>query len=142
MSDAEGHRGRGPFRAEQLREGDRYELTRGHPVYCAPTGARGGRASTLGGQILDTDPWVEEAGIDVGYAIEEGTLRAPDVSVGNVPNAPGWVKGVPPLAVEYADTGQDENDLTSKIAELLAAGTRHVWVVRLIGPRRVEVHEK
>src|SRR5206468_11235414 len=28
-----------------------------------------------------------------------------------------------------------------KIAELLAAGTQRVWVVRLSGPRRVEVHE-
>jgi hypothetical protein len=43
--------------------------------------------------------------------------------------------------VEYADTGQDEKNLATKIAELFAAGTRLVWVVRLVGPRRVEVHE-
>ncbi len=43
--------------------------------------------------------------------------------------------------VEYADTGQDEADLATKIQELLAAGTRHIWVVRLTGPRRVEIHE-
>jgi hypothetical protein len=43
--------------------------------------------------------------------------------------------------VEYADTGQDEKELAGKIAELLAAGTQKVWVVRLSGPRRVEVHE-
>jgi hypothetical protein len=61
--------------------------------------------------------------------------------VGNVPDAPGWVKGVPPLAVEYADQGQDEADLAVKIREFLAAGTRFVWVVRLAGPRRVEVFE-
>ena len=61
--------------------------------------------------------------------------------MGNVPNEPGWVKGVPPLAVEYADRGQDEAELQEKIAELLAAGTRYLWVVRLTGPRRVEVYE-
>ncbi len=67
------------------------------------------------------------------------TLRAPDVAVGNVPNTPGWVQGAPPLAVEYADTGQDEKELAAKISELLAAGTQIVWVVRLSGPRRAEI---
>lgn len=69
-------------------------------------------------------------------------LRAPDVAVGNVPNEPGWVRGVPPLAVEYADIGQDEPSLQGKITDLLRAGTKLVWVVRLTGARRVEVHEK
>jgi hypothetical protein len=32
-------------------------------------------------------------------------------------------------------------DLPVKIRELLDAGTRQVWVVRLTGPRRVEVHQ-
>ncbi len=105
------------------------------------TGGRGSRANLLGGSVLESDPAVEEAGIDTGYAPSSDTLRAPDVAVGNVPNTPGWVQGAPPLAVEYADTGQDEKELTAKISELLAAGTRIVWVVRLSGPRRVEVHE-
>ena len=47
----------------------------------------------------------------------------------------------PPLAIEYAGRGQDQADLKVKIGELLAAGTRYVWVVRVQGPRRVEVHE-
>jgi hypothetical protein len=68
-------------------------------------------------------------------------MRAPDVAVGNIPDEPGWVKGAPPLAVEYADRGQDEDELQTKIAELIDAGTRYVWVVRLSGPRRVEVYE-
>jgi hypothetical protein len=61
--------------------------------------------------------------------------------VGELPDQAGWVQGAPPLAVEYADTGQDEEELQLKIQELFAAGTRHVWVVRLNGPRRVEVHQ-
>ncbi|HXU32848.1 MAG TPA: hypothetical protein VN851_19935, partial [Thermoanaerobaculia bacterium] len=60
------------------------------------------------------------------YAPTPETLRAPDIAVGNVPNAPDWVQGAPPLAVEYADTGQDEKELAVKISELLAAGTQIV----------------
>ena len=131
----------GPFRADQIRSGDPYELSNGHAIQCMTTGGRGSRANLLGGSVLDSDPAVEEAGIDTGYSPSADTLRAPDVAVGNVPNTPGWVQGAPPLAVEYADTGQDEKELAAKISELLAAGTRIVWVVRLSGPRRVEIHE-
>lgn len=48
--------------------------------------------------------------------------------------------GVPTLAVEYAGKGQDEDGLREKIADLLAHGSRLVRVVRLVGPRRVDVH--
>lgn len=34
-----------------------------------------------------------------------------------------------------------EAELQLEIGELLAAGTKHLWVVRLTGPRRVEIHE-
>ncbi|MDC0744363.1 Uma2 family endonuclease [Polyangium mundeleinium] len=130
----------GPFQAHQLRSGDPYELSKGHPVLWLPTGGRGARANLLGGTVLETDPAVEQAGVDAGFSTEPGMMRAPDVAVGNVPDVAGWVQGAPPLAVEYADRGQDEEELQSKIAELLAAGTQHVWVVRLTGPRRVEVY--
>ncbi len=132
---------KGPFRAGQIRSGDPYELSNGHAIQCITTGGRGSRANLLGGSVLDSDPAVEEAGIDTGYSPSSEMLRAPDVAVGNVPNTPGWVQGAPPLAVEYADTGQDQKELAAKISELLAAGTRLVWVVHLSGPRRVEVHE-
>ena len=46
------------------------------------------------------------------------------------------------MAVEYADSGQDEDELQKKTSELLKAGTKYVWVARLMGPRRVEIHEK
>ena len=68
-------------------------------------------------------------------------MRAPDIAVGNVPDEPVLVRGIPPLAVEYADVGQDEADLQAKIRTLLDAGTRFVWVVRLTGVRRVEVYQ-
>ncbi|MGK4002550.1 Uma2 family endonuclease [Sorangium sp. So ce1036] len=132
---------RGPFRVEHLRSGDPYELSNGHPIYCAPTGGRASGPNSLGSSVVGWDPAVKEVGVDTGYSLGPDTLRAPDVAVGNVPDRPGWVNGVPELAIEYADVGQDEAKLQQKIAELLAAGTRFLWVVRLNGPRRVEVHE-
>jgi len=132
----------GPFRADQLRAGDPYELSNGHPIHCFPTGGRGSKASGVGASVLGSDPAVESLGFDTGFAPSPDVLRAPDISVGNIPDEPGWVQGAPLLAVEYADTGQDENDLFIKIEELLVAGTQYVWVVRLTGPRRVEVHQK
>ncbi|WP_437611801.1 Uma2 family endonuclease [Sorangium sp. So ce834] len=132
---------RSPVTADQLRPGDPYELSEGRLVECLPTGRRGGRSNLVGGEVLDTDPAVEAAGVDIGISPRPDMLRAPDLVVGNIPDEPGWATAAPPLAVEYADTGQDEAELQRKIEELLAAGTRWVWVVRLHGTRRVEVHE-
>lgn len=130
----------GPFRADQLGDDDRYELSDGHSMYCSPSGGDHARGSIVGGMVLATDPDVESAGLDAGFTQGPGSLRAPDVAVGNVPDRAGWVEGVPPLAVEYASRGQDETELAAKISELLEAGTRYVWVVRLLPPRQVEVH--
>src|SRR4051812_31252764 len=125
----------GPFRAEHIREGSRYELSDGHPIYCMPTGRRGGRSNLLGGGTLGTDPAVVSAGVDIGFTSAPEQLRAPDVAVGNFANEPGYEHGVPPLAVEYADRGQDAAELQEKISEFLAAGTKLIWVVRLTGPQ-------
>ncbi|MEM7582054.1 MAG: Uma2 family endonuclease [Acidobacteriota bacterium] len=131
----------GRFEADEIREGDPYELSEGRLIQCFPTGGRGADASTTGAAVLKSDPEVDAAGFDTGYSPNPDTLRAPDLAVGNVPVEPGWVKGAPALAVEYADTGQNEADLAVKIRELLDAGTRIIWVVRLTGERRVEIHE-
>jgi Uma2 family endonuclease len=131
----------GPFHADQLRSGDRYELSNGHAIYCAPSGGRHAEPNRLGASVVGWDPAVKEAGVDTGYSSGPGMLRAPDVAIGNVPDKPGWVRGAPDLAIEYADVGQDEDDLAIKIAELLEAGTKYLWVVRLTGKRRVELHE-
>ena len=133
-------RDHGPFQADQLKDGDRYELSNGHPIYCHPSGRQHAGPNLTGGSVLETDPDVEWAGVDAGFTPEPGSLRAPDVAVAPAGDEPGWISGVPPLALEYAGPGQDEADLEVKIAELLANGTQQIWVVRLIGPRRVEVH--
>lgn len=131
--------GPGTFEADMVREGSRYELSDGHPIYCAPCGGSHAESSSSSSLVLGTDPDVDEVGVDVGYTPKKNMLRAPDVAVGNVPNKPGWVQGAPRLALEIADVGQDEKDLMIKVQEFLEAGTEQVWVVRLVGPRRVEV---
>ncbi len=140
MAEKQRQDGKGPFRADQLKDGDRYELSGGHPIYCAPAGRDHAGHNLTGASVLDSDPDVEWAGVDAGFAPEPGTLRAPDVAVASPGDARGWIPGVPPLALEYAAHGQDEEDLQRKITELLEKGTLQVWVVRLIGPRRVEVY--
>nr|VFK47226.1 MAG: Endonuclease, Uma2 family (restriction endonuclease fold) [Candidatus Kentron sp. TC] len=133
----------GSFTANKIRDGDRYELSEGHYIYCAPAGESHARHNVTGASLLDSDPDVEWSGVDAGFSPAPNTLCAPDVSVAPPPpRTKGWIAGVPPLAVEYAGEGKNEDDLKIKINELLAAGTRFVWVVRLIGPQRVEVYTK
>jgi len=132
----------GPFRADQIREGSPYELSNGHRVLCMPTGRRGSVANLIGGEVLETDPAVKSAGVDLGFSKDPHHLRAPDVSVGDFANEPGWDLNAPALALQAVDANQDEAELQKKIAELLDAGTRYFWVVRLTGPQRVEVHQR
>ncbi len=143
MSQARSYRpqGSGPFRVEHLRPGDPYELSDGHAIVAEPAGRRHGRRNLSAGTLIDTDPAVEAAGVDVGYALDERTLRAPDVSVGNLDDREGFAVGAPLLAVEYVERGRDLAEVARKAEELLAGGTRLVWVVHLGGPWRVEVHE-
>jgi Uma2 family endonuclease len=132
----------GLYTAEQIREGEPYELSNGRLIHCESGGGRHGAENAIGASVLGSDPEAKEVGVDTGFTWAPKMLRAPDVAVGNVPNKPGWVKGAPHLALEYADVGQDEGELRQKIQELLEAGTRYLWVVRLTGPRRVEVFER
>ena len=132
--------GRGPFRVDQLRPGDPYELSDGHAIVAEPSGRRHARHNLAAGSLIDTDPAVEAAGVDAGFKLDEATLRAPDVSTGNLPDQEGFAIGPPALALEYVERGRDEADLERKVAELESAGTQVIWVVRLGGERRVEVH--
>ena len=132
--------GPGPFRVEHLRPGDPYELDDGHVIVSEPSGPRHAQKNMLGATLLDSDPAVEAAGVDVGYALSERTMRAPDVAIGPMPEQSGFMVGVPALALEYVETHASEADLERKIAALVAAGTKVVWVVRLGGDRQVEVH--
>jgi Uma2 family endonuclease len=132
----------GPVQADQIRPGEYYELARGQLFVSEPAGRDHTGPNVSGAEVLDTDPDVEWSGVDPGYSPDPGTLWAPDVAVGKpVAGGGGWIDGVPQLALEYAGAGQDEQKLRLKIDDLLESGTRYVWVVRLLGPRRVEVWE-
>nr|VFK28243.1 MAG: Uncharacterized conserved protein, DUF497 family [Candidatus Kentron sp. MB]VFK32561.1 MAG: Uncharacterized conserved protein, DUF497 family [Candidatus Kentron sp. MB]VFK75979.1 MAG: Uncharacterized conserved protein, DUF497 family [Candidatus Kentron sp. MB] len=90
------------------------ELSEGTPIYCAPAGPSHSRHNVTGAAILDSDPDVEWSATDAGFELKKNTMRAPDVSVAPPPtdkSEGGWILGAPPLAVEYADTGQNEADL-------------------------------
>ncbi|MFO0587736.1 MAG: hypothetical protein U0441_09365 [Polyangiaceae bacterium] len=66
----------GFLRASDIQPKSRYELHDGHPIYCAPTGGDGARSTLAGAEVLDTDPAVNEAGIDAGFSPSPGMLRA------------------------------------------------------------------
>jgi hypothetical protein len=130
----------GPFRSDQICSGDPYELSNGHAIHRMPSGGRRAQAIVVGAGVLSSDPAVDSAGLDAGFSPTPKVLRAPDIAVGGVPASPGWIQGAPPLAVQYADSRQDEADLVEKIADLLTAGTQIVWIVRLMRPQQVEIH--
>lgn len=108
----------GPFLADQLHDGDPYELSNGHPIYCMPGVREHADSNLTGGAVVSTDPDVEWSGIDAGYAPQPGMLRAPDIAVGTPGDEKGWIQDSPLLAVEYAGIGQDEDELQNKISDL------------------------
>jgi hypothetical protein len=132
----------GPYRASQIRGGDPFELSNGYLILRTPTSARRGLAISVGSRVLGTDPAAsDKVGNRVGICFNDAkNLRAPDIIVGALDSSPGWQKMFPPLAVEYVDDNHDESELQQKITELLGGGTQLVWVVRLVGPLRVEVY--
>jgi hypothetical protein len=132
----------GPWTADMIKPGEPYEISNGYRIECMSTGQRGSLSNLAGGIALDTDPTAPRAGVDPGISPVPPLLRAPDIGVGGLANAPGWSSTAPPLFVEYADVGQDEDKLDDKIEQLFKWGTRFIWVVRMNGPRRVEVHER
>lgn len=135
--------GEGPFYADLLRDGDGYELSLGHAIICEPSGKDHTRPHLVGSLPLASDPAVRDGGVEAGHALGPKTLRAPDISIGDLGEGEGtWSTVAPPLAVEYAARGQVGPDLRRKIKEFLSSGTRFVWVVRLVGPRRVEVYKQ
>lgn len=130
----------GPVRADQIRHKDPYEVSGGYAYRTQSTGNRGAQIQGHVFAAIANDPAVERAGVDAGFSPRPDMLRAPDIAVIPGPAAPGWVKGVPPFAIEYADVGQDEVQLQAKIQEFMSLGTQQIWVVRLTGLPRVEVY--
>lgn len=133
----------GPFRAHMLRDGDRYELCNGHTIRQPPARSLKGSCVTIGSSAIMYAPGITRScGLNVGIAFnDDKNLRAPNIVLDMDLGGSGWATQAPPLAVEYADPHTDDEDLDHKIAELIELGTRIYWVVRLVGPLRVDVHE-
>lgn len=70
----------GPFRADQLRSGDPYELSHGHAILCMPTGGRGASAAMAGAKALSTDPAVEKIVVRLAKSVPVEALYDLEVS--------------------------------------------------------------
>lgn len=128
--------------SDQIRSGEPFEISNGRLIPVLPAKRPCGDAAAWGAAVIKSDPKVKRAGVEVGVSTHPHMLRAPDVAVLSEDGRDDdWECTAPPLAIEYAGPGQDFTDLKLKIQELLDAGTRYMWVVRLDGPRRVEVYE-
>lgn len=129
--------------SDMVRSGEPVEISEGRRVEVMPTKRGGSAAQSWGAALVGSDPKVKRAGVELGVSTHAGMLRAPDVAVMSEEGSDDdWERTAPPLAIEYAGPGQDFQELKAKIQELLDAGTRFLWVVRLDGPRRVEVYER
>ncbi len=88
--------------------------------------------------LLASDPAVKWTGTAAELTPGPRMLARSTGDAGS--EGPGWISQSPPLAVEIADGDHDGGDLEQKIRDLIDLGVRTVWVARLAGPRRVEVH--
>jgi hypothetical protein len=130
----------GPFHVGQVRSGDPYELSEGHPIFCPPPSRAVTAVRRLAALALDSDPAVRNTGVDAGIALSERTLRAADIAVNYEWTGGTWATHAP-LVLLCAPGEEGLLDFNKKVDEFLAAGTRYVWVVRLVGRRRVDVYE-
>ena len=122
-------------------DGWRYELRRGELIKMSPTGAEHG---DIAGDFLSRlRPFVRERGLGRVFAAGTGfrlstnpdTVRAPDVSFvradrippGRLPST--FWPGAPDLAVEVTSPSDTADEVSEKVGEYLAAGSRLVVVL-------------
>ena len=137
---------------ERMPEDDfRYELVRGRLIRMSPVAPRHGDvAATLIALLL---PHVRTHRLgriwtEVGFRLfdDPDTVRAPDVAFVTAdrlpaPNATGFYRGAPDLAIEVLSPADRPGDMRSKIRDYLAAGTPMVVVVDPAA-RTVTVHAR
>lgn len=132
----------------------RTELVRGRLIIREPTGVRHGdyvvRMVLAIGSHLAAEQralgWSQPRGHlvagDVGFTLQRNpdTVRAPDVAyipVERWPTAPhdGYAEFAPELAIEVRSPSDRAGAVLARVADLLNAGTRLVWIV---DPKRRE----
>jgi Uma2 family endonuclease len=130
----------------------RAELVRGDLVCEPPAGFEHGvRTAGLGYHLqsfIEAHPVGVVCGAETGFVLfrNPDTVRAPDAAFVTRERAECFVtkekyfEGAPDLAAEVVSPGDSRREVTEKVRDYLAAGTRLVWV---IDPRRrtVTVHQ-
>ncbi len=117
-----------------------YELVRGVPHACEPSGGVHGRIA--GRIVARLGDHVERLGlgtvlVEAGYVLRRSpdTVRGPDVSFVSLARLPPeqipeqFIPGAPDLAVEILSPSSRWSEVEEKIADYFAAGARLVWVV-------------
>lgn len=129
-----------PVYSTQLSSPSPYELSNGKPVLSEPVTLEHADAVIAGAIAIGTDPGAIKPMLNAGYSPDPTILRAPDISVGRNVGGSGWIRGAPELAIRYVEPNQDKEDLARFVFEMLTAGSRWVWVVRLGGPWQIDVY--
>lgn len=122
--------------------GKRVELVRGVLVVREPAGLPHGRITlNLARRLADYVDAKDLGQIyvgDTGFTLARGpdTVRAPDISFIRrerlpTPEPAGFPDMAPDLAVEVLSPSNRPAEVLGKIADLLSAGTRLVWVIDL-----------
>ena len=118
----------------------RYELVNGELRVGEPTGIwHGSLAIDLGGELRALVR-AERLGLIVGETgfllrRDPDTVRAPDVAFIRAERVPDFERGeryfdgAPDLAAEIVSPGDTAAEVTEKVEDYLASGTRLVWVV-------------
>lgn len=127
------------------KDGKRHELVRGEIRTMAPAGFEHGSIGIRMATLLANHVGQRKLGIvvgpDTGFTLshDPDVVRSPDVAfvsqsqIRQVGVPKQYFPGAPDLAVEVLSPGDTVDDVEEKVNDLLAAGTKLVWVVN---PRR------
>jgi Uma2 family endonuclease len=119
----------------------KYELVEGELIRMAPTGGEHGVLTISLGYLLYSHVKAQDLGIvcgaETGFVLRRtpDTVRAPDVSFVTKERIPAsgvpktYWPFAPDLAVEVVSPSDRFDEVQTKVAEYLTAGTRLVWVV-------------
>lgn len=130
-------------------QGQPFELIDGDVVEMPPTGIEHGavtrRVGARLGDFVDARQLGEVVGGEVGFRLDDTTLRAADCAfisrekMARLTNPEKYAPFAPDLAVEVVSPNDAAQDIQAKVEQYLAAGTALVWII-YPSLRRVIVH--
>jgi len=117
-----------------------FELVRGRLVRVSPTGDSHGHVAVI--LAAELRAFVRSRGLgrvrtETGFILSRNpdTVRGPDVSFvakgkpAGDRSGDGFISGAPDLAIEIISPSNAPSQITEKVGEYLAAGSRLVWVL-------------